>query len=146
MRPKDDPPKEGSVLMLTGTFTPPSVPLNLKSYWGSWKVVANSDAHALDQDLRRVGWSLFFIAGKQRGYSVGTGGEGSVKRAMRRVLGKVGAEGFNCAQIANVAVKRFLGVPYVRIEAYSRHLQLGSVLETFKQRTQASAAAAWSVG
>ena len=109
-------------------------------------MIANSDSHALDQDLRRVGWSLFFIAGLQRGYSVGTGGEGSVRRATRRVLAKVRAEGFNCAQIADVAVKRFLGVPYVRIEAHSRHLQSGNVLATFKQRTRASAAAAWSVG
>jgi hypothetical protein len=145
MRPDDDCLKQGSVLMVSGTFTPPSVPLNLKTYRETWRVIGNAGGHLLDEDLRRAGWNLFFIAGVIRGYALGSG-EGCVKRAMRHVLATVKAQGFNCAQVSDVLVKRFLGVPYVCVEAHSRHLQQSNILQTFKQRTQTSAAAAWSVG
>lgn len=132
--------------MLSGTLTPASVPLNLKSYWGAWNLIGNSDGHVLHQDLRRAGWNLFFIAGIHRGYTVGTGGARSVKRALGHVLAKVKTGGFNCAQISDIAVQRFLGIPYVRVEVNPRHLQQSSVLESFQRRTQTSAAAAWSIG
>lgn len=144
-RPEDNQLKEGSVLLQSGTLTPPSVPLNLRTYCGNWKLIGNSGGHVLDQDLRRTGWNLFFIAGSIRGYAVGSGGESSVKRAVVNILATVKTNGFNCAQISEIVVKRFLGFRYVRVEAHSRHLQQSNMLESFKQRTQTSAAAAWSI-
>lgn len=136
---------EGSVLILSGTLTPESVPLNLKPYWKAWRMIGNSDGHVLDQDLRRVGWNFFFTAGIVQGYMLG-GGEGAVRRATQRVLAKVKPAGFNCVQVSEIAVRRFLGVPYVRVAAYSRHVQKSNVLESLPQRMRTNSDAAWSVG
>lgn len=144
MRPAVSPIKEGSVLMLSGTPTPESVPLYLKSYWKAWKVIANSDGHLLDQDLRRAGWNFFFIAGVVHAYVLGNGSAGTVKRALRHIAGKVKSAGFNCIQVSDVTVGRFLGIPYLRISAYSRHIQKSNTLDPLKQRVSTIAEIAWS--
>jgi hypothetical protein len=146
MRPDDNQLREGSVLLRSGTLTPPSLPLNLRAYCSNWRLIGNLDGHGLDQDLRRAGWNLFFIAEAIQGYAIGSGGESSVKRAVATVLAKVKARGFNCAQISDIVVKRCLGFPYVRVEANPRHLQQSNTLESFEQRTLISAAATWAIG
>lgn len=66
-------------------------------------------------------------------------------RATAKILSSVKAQGFNCAQISEIIVKRFLGVRYVRVEAHSRHLQQGNMLDSLKHRTETIAATAWSI-
>ena len=133
------------MLLRSGTLTPPSVPLNLRKFCSDWQSIENSGGHVLDQDLRRTGWSLFFLAGAIRGYAVGSG-RSSIMRATAKILSRVKAQGFNCAQISGIIVKRFLGVRYVRVEAHSRHLQQSNVLDSLKHRTETIAATAWSIG
>ena len=136
---------EGSVLLRSGTLTPPSVPLNLRNFCSDWQSIENCRGHVLDQEFRRTGWNLFFLAGAIRGYAVGSA-EGSVIRAMTNILLRVKAQGYNCAQVSEIVVKRFLGLRYVRVEAHSRHLQQSCTLRSFKQRSETIAATAWSIG
>ena len=145
IRPVDNQLKEGSVMMLSGTLTPESLPLNLKPYWKGWRVIGNADGHLLDQEIRRAGWSFFFIAGTVQAYMLG-GGKGPVHRAARRVLAKVKDAGFNCVQVTEILAGRFCGVPYVRVTAHSRHVQKSNLLQPIGKRNRANADAAWSVG
>ena len=136
--------KEGSILMLSGTTTPESVPLHLKPYCRAWKLIANSNGHLLDHDLRRAGWNFFFIAGVVHGYGLGNGTSGTVKRALRHIVDKVSPAGFNCIQVFDVQARRFLGIPYLRVSAYSRHIQKTNTLDSLKQRVSTIAEIAWS--
>ena len=129
IRPEHNRLQEGSVLLRSGTLTPTSVPLNLSTYCSDWQLIENSGGHVLDQGFRRASWNLFFLAGAIRGYAVGGGGESSIMRATSNILAKINAKGFNCAQISEIVVKRFLGVRYVRVEAHSRHLQQSNMLD-----------------
>lgn len=137
--------KEGSVMIRTGTLTPESVSLHLKPFWKEWRVIGNSDSHVLDQDLRRAGWSFFFHPGIACRYMIG-GGAGSVRLAMRRVLAQARRSGFNCLQVSEVSVGRFLGIPFVKVAAYSRHLQKSSTLKPLRPRNRNIANPAWSEG
>ena len=138
--------QEGSVLLRSGTVTPTSFPLNLRTYCSDWELIENSAGHAVHHGFRRSGWNLFCLAGAIHGYAVGNGGESSIMRAMMKILVKVKAAGFNSAQISEIIVKRFLGLPYVRVEAHSRHLQPSNMLDSVEQRKQTIASIAWSVG
>lgn len=137
---------EGSVMILSGTLIPESLHLNLKPYWKAWNLIDNSNGHVLDQDLRRIGWNFFFISARVRSFMIGPGGPGTARRAMQRLLAKVRAAGFNCVQVSEITVSRFLGIPYVSVAAYARHVQKGNTLESLKQRIQTNAATAWSIG
>jgi hypothetical protein len=137
------PVQKGSVMVLLGTQTPSSVPLAVKAYWKNWKLVGNSDAHDLDENLRRAGWNFFFVAGSVRGWTAGSG-ETAIRRTMQRVLGKVKSAEFNCLQIAEIRIARFLGIPYVKVEAFSRHIQRTNQMDTLKQRHRKIAEAAYS--
>ena len=137
--------KEGSVMIRTGTLTPESISLQLKPFWKQWRVIVNSDSHLLDQDLRHAGWTFFFNPGMVCGYMIG-GGTTSVRLAMRRVLAQAKRSGFNCLQVSEVSVGHFFGVPFVKVAAYSRHLQKSSTLEPLVQRNRNIAAATWSEG
>ena len=138
--------KVRSVLMLSGTLMPESLPLHLKPYWKAWRLIGNSDAHTLDRDARHAGWNLFFIAGEVQAYMLGSGTESTLRRAMQRIFAQVKSSGFNSLEVSEVIVGRFLGIPYVRVTAHSRHFQRSNMLEPLEQRSRTIAAAAWSVG
>ena len=146
IHPEQSKLQEGSVLLRSGTLTPTSLPLSLRTYCSDWEFIENSSGHVLDRSFRRTGWNLFFLAGAIRGYAVGSGGENCIMRATLNLLAKVKARGFNCAQISEIVVKRFLGVPYVRVEVHSRHLQPSNMLDSLELRRQTIASATWSVG
>ena len=96
--------------------------------------------------IRRAGWNFFFIAGTVRAYMLGSATEGTLRRAMQRIFGKVKSSCFNCLEVSEVIVSRFLGIPYVRVTAHSRHIQKSNILESLKRRSRAIADAASSVG
>ena len=144
IRPAPDRLQVGSVLLRTGTLTPLSVPLYLRTFGRDWQFIENSGGRVLDQGFHRMGWDFFLRAGSIRGYAVGSG-ESSIMRATLNLLAEIQARGFNCAQISGIVVKRFLGVRYVRVEAHSRHLQPSSMLDSMDERKKTIAATAWSI-
>ena len=94
INPAYDQLQEGSVLLRSGTLTPPLVPLNLTNFSSDWQSIENCGGHVLDQNFRRTGWNLFFLAGAIRGYAVGSG-RSSIMRATAKILSRVKAQGFN---------------------------------------------------
>jgi len=91
-------------------------------YSNGWRSVKNLNGCELDRRLRAVGWNLFSLA-QIKASVFGFNRERAVRRAVKRVLAKVTSDDFNALEISQVAVKRFLGLTYVAVSAYARHLQ-----------------------
>lgn len=125
--------QKGSVMILRGTQTPSTMPIAVSSYWKDWKLMGDSDTHRLDEKLRGAGWSYFYLAGTVRGWSVGNG-QPSVRRAMQSVLEKVKPSEFNCVEIGDIKDRRFLGIPFTTVQAFTRHIQRSNQIDTLQQR------------
>jgi hypothetical protein len=121
----------GTILM---SGWPQLLGLESESYSGKWSVVKILDAFAVDRKIRVAGWNLFFIASEVKSIFIGGPGEAKVRRALSRILDKVGARRFNGLEVTGIVTKRFLGVPYTTVSAHSRHVQQGCYLDDFEAR------------
>jgi len=113
-------------------------PLGIESelYSGSWGSLGALESSGLDRKIRDAGWKLFFMAAEHRAVVPAWGGQKTLRRGVKRLLAHTGAQHFNCLELTHVLTKRFLGIPYVSIAAHSRHIQLGSHIQSVEQRTQ----------
>ncbi len=115
--------KTGTILIEEGTFLPESLRFESEPYSKGWRLVKNLDGYGLDRKIREAGWTFFYMAGEIKASVFGFDGEKALRRAVNRVLANLKSEKFNCMEIAQVAAKRFLGLPYVTISAHPRHIQ-----------------------
>ena len=99
---------------------PSSLKFESEPYSNGWRSVKNLNGCELDR--RALGWNLFSLA-QIKASVVGFNRERAVRRAVKRVLAKVTSDDLNALEIGQVAVKRFLGLTYVAVSAYARHLQ-----------------------
>jgi hypothetical protein len=53
-------------MMKVGTILPQSLRVETELYSQGWEIIKNSDADALDRDIRRADWNFFFLAGAFR--------------------------------------------------------------------------------
>jgi len=86
------------------------------------------DSNEMDHSIRLAGWNFFYIAGGIEMIAFGADEKQATGKALRRIVASLKAPNFNCLEITRVAVKRFLGLPYVVVSAHSRHIQAGLVL------------------
>ncbi len=126
--------KTGTIMMKAGTIIPQSLRVETEPYLHGWEIIKNSDAYALDRDIRRADWNFFFLAGSIQATALGYWGERTVRRAMERVLAKAEPSKFNCLEITEVSAKQFLGFPYVHVSAHSRHIQKSPFLQELAER------------
>ena len=121
--------KAGTILIKEGTPLPECLQFESEHYSSDWRSVKNLDAQALDRKIGEAGWTFFFMAGEVQATVVGPDSERTRRSAARNLIVKMQADKpnesntFNCLEIARVAVKRFLGVPYVTVSAHPRHIQ-----------------------
>ena len=54
---------KGTILIENGTILPDSLLLNREPYSMNWTCAPNLDGHGLEGQLRRIGWTLFYMAG-----------------------------------------------------------------------------------
>jgi len=54
--------KAGTIMMKAGTIIPQSLRVETEPYSHGWEIIKNSDAYALDRDIRRADWNFFFLA------------------------------------------------------------------------------------
>jgi hypothetical protein len=113
----------GTILIKEGTPLPECLRLESEPYSKGWRLVENLDSRGLDRKIREAGWTFFFMAGGANATAVGSDLEKTTRRAVKRVLASMTSDGFNCLEIAQVGVKRFLGLPYVNVSAHPRHIQ-----------------------
>jgi hypothetical protein len=127
--------KAGTIMMQAGTLIPQSVRVEAEPYSRDWEMLKDSDSNTLDRNLRGVGWSFFFLAARIQAMAWGMWGENTVRRAVKQALAQVRSSKFNCLEITEITAKRFLGLPYVRVSAHSRHIQNGPFLQSCAERT-----------
>jgi len=138
--------KAGTIMMQAGTLLPESLRVEAEPYCYGWEMIQDSDGDVLDRKVRGAGWSFFFMAANIQAMVWGFVGKKTVRRAVRRVLGKVKLSKFNCLEVTEISARRFLGFPYVHVSAHSRHIQKTALLQSFIERNRAEVAAAWCVG
>jgi hypothetical protein len=112
----------GTILIKEGTPLPECLRIESEPYSKGWRLVENLDSRGLDRKIREAGWTFFFMAGDAHATAVGSDPEGT-RRAIKKVIASMEPDGFNCLEIAQVGVKRFLGLPYVNVSAHPRHIQ-----------------------
>ena len=114
--------KVETVFIEEGTPLPNSVKFESEPYSNGWRSVKNLTGYELDRKIREVGWTIFYLA-QIKASGFGFDREKAARRALDRVLANVKSDNFNSLEISQVAVKRFLGIPYVTVSAHARHLQ-----------------------
>lgn len=120
--------KSGTLLIAEGALLPTELQCEREPCVTGWGTVQNLDSKSLDQIIERAGWTLFFIAGAVEMIAFGADQKKAAAKALRRIINSLKARKFNCLEITEVAAKRFLGFPYVKVSVHLRHIQPGLVL------------------
>jgi hypothetical protein len=128
--------KAGTIMIKAGTIIPQSLRVETELYLHGWEIIKNSDADALDRDIRRAGWNFFFPAASIQATALGYWGERTVRSTMERVLAKAEPSKFNCLEITEISAKQLLRIPYVHVSAHSRHIQKSPFLQAPAERVE----------
>jgi len=113
----------GRIFIREGTLLPETLQLESEPYMPGWRLVKNLDGYGLGRKMHEAGWTFFCQAGDIKAITFGIDEQQMVRRAIKRILAKVGPEKFNSLEITRVANQRFLGVAYATVLARSRHIQ-----------------------
>ena len=115
--------KTGTILIEEDALLPESLRFESEPYSKGWRLVQNLEGYGLDREVRKAGWTFFYMAGEVNATVVGSDLEKTTRRAVNKVIAYMKSDRLNCLEIAQVAAKRFLGLPYVTVSAHPRHIQ-----------------------
>ena len=124
--------KAGAMLIEGKTLLPNSLLLESEKCSGGWILLKNLDRYRLDRKIRDRGWNFFSVQGELKASAFGLDVEKTTRKALLRVLAASKSKAFNCLEITEVALLRFLGLPYVSISARPRQIQQSNVLSESK--------------
>ncbi len=113
----------GNILIKDGTPLPEALRIESQACVPGWKLVADLDGFALDREIQRTGWTFFSLAGAMKTTVFGMNRQKMLRRAIKRILADPKSQEFNSLEITSVAPKHFFGVPYLNVDAQSRHIQ-----------------------
>jgi hypothetical protein len=113
----------GTVLIQENTLLPAGLSIESEAFLPGWKAVGNLDAYELGRKIAEVNWNFFYLAGEVSATVLGRYGPETLRKAVKRVLLKREEKRFNSFEITKVVSKRFLGIPFVKVTAHSRHIQ-----------------------
>ena len=117
----------GTILIRENTLLPAGLVIESDVFLPGWRAVRNLDGYALGRKIEEANWNFFYLAGEIRITVLGRDGSKTLRRAVKRVLAKQDKQ-FNSLEITKVVLKRFLGVPFIKVTAHSRHIQQGIYL------------------
>jgi hypothetical protein len=144
--------KTGIVLLREGALLPEALEIESEPFAPGWRLVKDLDGYALDRKIDEAGWTFFFLAGEIGTIAFGAHEQSMVRRAIKRILANPRSKQFNSLEITRVALKRFLGLPYMSVGAHSRHVQEAMVLlaagrtqESLERKSTATRAKAWTL-
>jgi hypothetical protein len=120
--------------------------LESEPYSGSWSVVKALNGFALDRKIHAAGWNFFFMAAEVKVMFFGAITATKVQNALKRILGKVRGQNFNCLEVTGIVAKRFWGMPYTTVSAHSRHIQQSCQLDEIERRRTGQRDAEWARG
>lgn len=114
-----------TVLIREGTPLPTALPIESEAFLPGWRLVKNLDRQALARAVEGASWNFFYLAGEMRAIVFGRNTLGALRRAVKCVLAKQEGQKFNSLEITKIISKRFLGIPFLKVAAHSRHIQQG---------------------
>ncbi|MGH9632063.1 MAG: hypothetical protein ACRD7E_27480 [Bryobacteraceae bacterium] len=118
----------GARLVAPGTLVPPEWRVESDSAAGRWsRLTTTLDNKQLESQLAGAGWTFFFMATTITTTAFGFSRQRMLDTALERLMAAVTLQKCNCAEIDDVSVRSFLGIPYVHISAHPRHIQKGMV-------------------
>jgi len=120
--------KPGTILIREGAQLPESLGYDSEPCPIGWRLVKNLDSYGLNRRICNLGWTFLDTANQIQAKVFGFDAQKASRRAVSRVLATLETEPFNCLEISQVAVKRFLGIPYVTVSAHARHIQQSTSL------------------
>lgn len=132
----------GTVMIRKDLLLPIGMDLLTESYSEKWESLG-LDAREVERAIQLSGWRLFFMAGEISAIAFGSGTPKNVRRAVLRVVNKVNTD-FNAVEVTEISKRHFIGIPYTRIGAHSRHLQDGCILESAEKRKESQRSADWA--
>jgi hypothetical protein len=118
----------GTILIEKGTLMPDFLLPQDESHSSGWVSVGKLDRPGLEMSIRKAGWTFFYMAGEIRTTVLGLDGNGTARRAVKRLTMNVKTQGLNCLEITRVATGSSLGVHYATVAGHARHIQEGLVL------------------
>jgi hypothetical protein len=113
--------KSGTILIRDNTPLPAGMAIEREVFLPDWKAVKDLDGFQVGRKIEEAKWNFFHLAGEIRVTVLGSSSK-ALRRAVKRVLAKQEKQ-FNSLEIASVVSKRFLGLPFVSVVAYTRHIQ-----------------------
>jgi hypothetical protein len=118
----------GTVLFRDGTVFPAAFQCESESYSPGWRSVKGLDGYALDRKIHGTGWHFFYFAGENKVTVFGREGQKTVRKAIEQILAGLKFEKINSFEITRVALKTFLGVPYMSVSFHTRNIQESMLL------------------
>ena len=115
----------GSILIRENTPLPAGLAIDTEVLLPGWRIVKNLDGLTLARKIEAANWNFFYLAGGIRATVLGRDRSKTLSRAMNFVLAKQKRGKFNSLEITKVVLKRFLGIPFMSVTAFSRHIQQG---------------------
>jgi hypothetical protein len=119
----------GTVFVNEFASLPGGVWLEFVSFTPGWSRVNEYNGYELTKKIEEAHWNFFFIAGESSAVAIGRGIESTFVRAIRRLLARRTIRRFDALEITSAVLKRFLGIPYIRVTVNSRHIQKDAHLE-----------------
>lgn len=120
--------QSGTLLIKRGTVVPESITFESRPCLKGWIIVQGLSASGLDRKLNEVGWNLIYLGTEISASAWGQDEAKAALKAVRRLLKRKDANHFNSLHITEIYVRRWLGVPRVRVVAHWRQMQKGPVL------------------
>jgi hypothetical protein len=117
----------GTIFIRDNTPLPPGLAIESEAFLPGWRAVKNFDGSALARNIESADWNFFYLAGELRATVLGHARPRTLGRAVKRVLAKQEKQ-FNSLEITSAVSKRFLGIPFMRVAACTRHIQQGICL------------------
>lgn len=114
--------RAGSVLIKSDASLPDSLQFESKRY-GSWNLLSGADGFQVGRRLSDVGWHFFFMVPEVRNGVLSSNRNRGLRKALKKILSAIEAQSFNAVEIAEINTRRLLGLSYVEIVAYPRHVK-----------------------
>jgi hypothetical protein len=113
----------GSILIEDGAHLPNFLRSESTPFSNGWRLVKSLDGHGLRRKICEAGWTFVPAAGEIKATALGFGRRQTARRAFKRGFAKPGHRMFNCLEITQVILERFLGLLHVMVTARPRYLR-----------------------
>jgi hypothetical protein len=115
--------KNDTIFIREETPLPMNCAIESEAFVPGWRVVRNLDRSAVAADIEAAQWHFFYLTGEAKVTVFGRKRSANVRRAVKFILSKQAMQEFNSLEVTNIAPRHFLGIPFLRVTARSRHIQ-----------------------